>query len=369
MADRQALLRAYQTGQLLQAVREARSLDQIKQRELRTDLTELHNNGQIDLIEVFSGLQRRSSCSHDFHLHVRVFEELLPELNAPALNTVTCVQHLRREAGADGVGDTILDAFQGFCAERADRVETALAEIEASPDDLSDLLAPVLVAGSKIDLAAYVAQTIRLARDTNLELRGGALFALGRLDWGQALCANEDVTATIECSVETEDDEVLANVIKSAAVLSRLDAKREPRLTSAIAAALSKGGELALHAASQVFGFQTRELSRTLLDLLVERLARVQPANLRLLQKIDLGVAHLLRDGDASKGLKLLEGLPATRPARATRDRLDRVGRTAEGVVHQLLRTRQCHPEVAETDRLRCGDSRSPKRPRCDDSP
>lgn len=313
MGDRAALVRAHKSGHLLEAIRAALSPDRSERTELVSDLAALHNEGLVDLIDAFGGLKGRSESRRNFFLLRQIFEEALPELEAPVPVAARCVQYLYHEAGT--AAGRILDAFGEFCTKRADRVQAALAEIEAAPEDLSDLLVSVLVAGSKIDPSTYVLETIRLARHVSFELRRRALFAFRRLHGGKELCASEDVAVAIERAVGAEDDDqVLACAIKSAFALSRLDAENEARWNPVIAGALSKGGETALDAASEVFGFETRELPTGLLDLLLERLAQVKPSNKGTLTNIDYGVAYLLRGGKVDAGLSFLEGLLRAHP-------------------------------------------------------
>jgi hypothetical protein len=310
MSDRETLIRASQSGHLLDAIRAALSPDRNERMKLASDLASLHNEGLVDLIDAFGALTGKSESGRGFFLLLHVFEEFLPKLEASVPKLIRCVLHLYREAHANMAAGTILDAFQKFCSRRADRSRAALAEIEANPEVLGDLLVPVLTAGSEADPPTYVVEAIRLSRDSNINVRRRALFALGRLHGGQVIWANEDVVRTLEHAVETEDDdEVLASTIESAFALSRHDAANESRWVAAIAGALSKGGEIVLHAASEVFGFQTRELSPEFLELLLERLAHVNPSDKRTLNNIDYGVAHLLQCDRVEAGLRFLEDL------------------------------------------------------------
>lgn len=314
MSDRDALVRAHGAGGLLQAIREAISPDPVERKSLASDLAALHNEGTIDLIATFSRLSGASESGPGFFLLRHVFEEALPELEAPVPAIAKCVQRLYREAGADMAAGTVLDAFRDFCAKRPERVPAALAAIEAAPEDLSDLVVAVLVAGSGIDSSVYADEAIRLAGHTNLELRRRALFAIGRSDLAQATGAREQTVAVIERAVEAEhDDQLLACVIKSAFALSRSGRKSAPQFTGLIATALARGEEIALHAASEVFAFQTSDIPPDLLKLLLERLAQVKIAKKGTIDNIDYGVARLLQGHDVDGGLRFLEALLSAR--------------------------------------------------------
>src|SRR6476659_3367366 len=160
MSDRETLIVAYQAGQLPEAILKAISPDRSERAKLPSILASLHNEGCIDLVEVFGTLTRESATDHDSFRLRRVFEELLPELEAPVAKLIRCVLHLYREVGFD----LVAEAFREFCARQVGRPKTALAEIEGDPGTLADLLVPVLIAGSTVDPPFYVAETIRLSR-------------------------------------------------------------------------------------------------------------------------------------------------------------------------------------------------------------
>ena len=315
MVDRDTLVHAYRAGHLLETIQATLSLDESEQTKLASDLASLHNEGRVDLIDAFAGLTGESTPGPDFFFLRQVLEELLPELEAPVPKVCRCVLHLYREAGADGGAGTILNAFRDFCAKRADRSQAALAEVEGSPEVLADLLVSVLVAGSMLDPPTYVVKTIRLSQDASINLRIRALLALGRLHGGQVVWSDENVMRALEHAVEVEDDDhVLASCIKSAFALSRHDPANEARWLAMIAGALSKGGEMALTAASEVFGSERGETSIELVQLLLEHLARVSPSNGWALRNIDRGVAHLLQGNHVESGLRFLENLLRAHP-------------------------------------------------------
>lgn len=315
MSDRETLVRAYQAGHLLEAIQAALSPDRSERTKLASALASLHNEGHVDLIDAFGALTGESASGPDFFLLRHVLEELLPELEAPVPKVTRCVLHLYRGAGTDLASGTILDAFQDFCARRADRPRAALAEIEADPEILATLLVPVLIAGSTVDAPTYVAETIRLSRDASIDLRKRALFVLGRLPGEQVVWGNEDVAKTLEHAIEIEDDgQVLASCINSAFALSRHDAAKKSRWIAVVAGALSKGGEIALHAASEVFGFRTHDVFPELLDLLLTSLAKVKPSNKGTLNNIDYGIAHLIQSDHVEEGLSFMENLLRCHP-------------------------------------------------------
>jgi hypothetical protein len=314
--NRELLVDAYQRGELLEEILEASSGKSPQLEELAADLATLHNEGLINLIESLCALQVGSVSAPRLNRLARLLKEILPQLNAPVLEVVQCVQHLCRQSANGRWLGTILDAFRGFCAQDSQRSQAALAAVEEAPEDYFDLLVPVLVAGSDNDLAHWVAEVVRLAQHENVELRKRALAAFPALAWGKTPCVDEEVVSTIEKAVEIEgDDEILALTVKVAFALSRIDAAKEARLIAVLEVALSKGGARVLLAASRIFGFHTGDLVPELLEILSGHLVGIQLADREGLENIDFGVAHLLETSDVPRGLSILEYLLRQHPS------------------------------------------------------
>ncbi len=307
MSDREAFVRGYQAGHLLEAVRSAFSANRSERTKLASHLVALHNEGAIDLLETFGALTREEL---DFFPLRRIFEEALPDLKAPVPELIRTVVHLYREAGRDLAAGKILSAIEGFYSKSPDRPRAALAEIEANAEVLADLLITTLVAGSAEDPSFFVGEAVRLCGDANVEIRKRALYSLARLKGGPNHTKNGAIVRTLEHAVAAEEDEgVLASALSSAFELSRKSPAEQTQFFPIIAGALAKGGDTTLHAVAQIFGFQTRELSPELLELFLGRLAGVKPNRLDTLESIDYGIAHLLQSDSVEVGLGFLEKL------------------------------------------------------------
>ena len=88
------------------------------------------------------------------------------------------------------------------------------------------------------------------------------MFSLGKFNWPEGIAVSDSALAALERSATAEtDDQILAGIVKSAFALLQQHKAQEPRVVALIATALSKGDEYTLHAASEVFGFHTGELT------------------------------------------------------------------------------------------------------------
>jgi hypothetical protein len=332
MSNRDDLLRGYETGNFLETVYTCSLADRNDRSALALELVALHNEGLIDVVGAFESLENKSSNGPDFFLTRHVFEKALPDLSALVPSVMRCVLRLYRGAGQDLAAGTIFKAFIEFCERDPARPREALAEIEASPDHFADLLPGTLLAGSRIDHPFYLARAIRLCEDKNIELRRRAVFSLGQVTWPEGMAVSDAALAALERSATAEtDDRILAGIVKSAFALLQQHQAQEPRVVVLIATALSKGDEYALHAASEVFGFHTGELTATLLDALFAHLVRVKSTNKGTLDNVDYGISHLLKNGDSEKAIQLLEDLLLTHPDELTMEVFDNAAREILG--------------------------------------
>ncbi|MEX0830952.1 MAG: hypothetical protein WD032_11970 [Nitrospirales bacterium] len=283
--------------------------------ELVLELVSLHNEGLIDIVGAFASLKNNLPNGPDFFLTRLVFEEALPALEASVPSVLGCVVQLYKGAGQDLAAGTIIDGFIAFCEKDSSRSREVLAEIEACPDDFIDLLPATLIAGSRIDHPFYLSQVIRLSEDENVELRRGAIFSIGRLNWPDGIMGCDSGFSVLERCIAVEtDDHILGNIVKSAFALLQRDTTQVPRAVELIVASLAKGGEYSLHAGSSLFALNTSNLPPTLLDALLVHLARLKTPNNGILDNIDYGISNLLKKDDPEKAIQLLEALLLANP-------------------------------------------------------
>jgi hypothetical protein len=310
MINRDELLKNYMTGNFLNTVYEGYGANCDDRHGFISELAALHNERSIDIVEAFESLAENPSDGPDFFLTQHIFEEVLPSINAPVLSVMQCVLRLYRSAGQDLSSDSIIDAFTTFCAKDPSRPREALKNIEANPEQLADLLPATIISGSRVDSLSYLAEAIRLCEDEDIELRRRAVFSIGEINLPACISSLDLAYTALTRSIEIEtDDQILANSVRSVFKLLQQDKTQEPCASTLIESTLSKGGELTLHAASEVFGFHTAELSVPLIDLLSAHLIHVKSSNKGTLKNIDYGISHLLKEGDLEKGIGFLEDL------------------------------------------------------------
>lgn len=329
---RNDLITAFQEGNFLQVVYDKSLGEPGSRSDLEEELISMNNDGLIDVIGCFRDLENNPDTTYDFFLTRHILEKVLPHINAPVKPVMDCVLHLVREAGQDMAAGTVFDPFIDFCAAVPSRPKESLKQIERSIDQLADLLTPTIVAGARINTKHYLNEAIRLTKHENIEIRKRAIFSLGRIQYPQGANLCEHALACLELSGTKEtDDHLLGNLIKSAFSLYKHDKSQVERIIDLINFALSKGGDYALHAASELFGFDFNELPETLLDALLQHLRRVRPQNKGTLDKIDYGLIKLINREDPTKGIEFLETVLLANPNDVSMDIFD-------GVIRELCK-------------------------------
>lgn len=326
---REALLAAHGGGTFLLGVHRTATGGNEDREALPSVLADLHNAGQVDVVAAFEQLQNGPDQKPNFFFTRHHFEKALPSLNAPIPQVMRCVAHLFRAAGTDMAAGSILNSFVDFCTKDASRPKEAIAAIEADSSSLRDLLLGALVAGSGLDSHIYFGEAQRLGKSGDVELRKRALHAIGRLKWPAGEPPPEQALAALEENVCHEaDDEVLASAIKAAFWLFEQDNAYTERTATLIGSALSKGGEVALHAASEILGLGAATVPDTVLDALLAHLPRTKATNLGTLRNIDYGISELLESTRASRAIELWEDLLLAHPGVLTGHRFDNAART-----------------------------------------
>ncbi|MDO9005016.1 MAG: hypothetical protein Q7V20_16350 [Aquabacterium sp.] len=315
MSYRDELLKAYNEGNFLNAVYDCLSADHEARQEVVFELASLHNEKLVDVVEAFSALSNGSANGPDFFLTRDVFQQALPHIDAAVLPVMRCVLNLYRSAGQDFAAGTIVGQFVEYCARQLPRSRDALTEIEANPNDFSDLLAATLSAGFRSDCQTFLLHAVRLSKDANIDLRRGAVISIANFDSQGNAAFLEEAVAGIESCVDREiEDSVLAASLRTIYALLRQDGNQEERFTELIAKVLSKGNEFTIHAASEVLFLHTAALPEPLVGMLLSNLTRVKPTHKGTLDNIDYGISHLIKGGSPESAIRWLEGMLLTHP-------------------------------------------------------
>lgn len=183
------LLAASETAEELLSQVNDLYVEEIRSEEkfLKDALSQLHNAGDIDLVELVRGVDK-SSSGHDFFTILHAFENALPSLDANIEDVLRCLLNLTQQAGRDLAIGGVYGAFQRFCCVEAQRprdsVEFILAQRELSA--YAQFLSSSILAYDSDCVTDAIQTTVNLIADRNEMVRSQAYYILGRLDVGEA---------------------------------------------------------------------------------------------------------------------------------------------------------------------------------------
>lgn len=332
MSDpREKLLEAYRGGSLVETALELSSGSNEDRNQVTESLVALHNEDAVDIIEEFKGLRNSQDSGPDFFLARHILEGCLPHLTAPLLSVMECVAKLAEEAGQDMAANTIFAPFIDFCSIDISRPVEGLKLIEESPKLWANFVCPFIVAGTRLDMSRFYDEAITLTSHEDIEIRRNAIFSLGRIQFHQGTEMPMSAIRHLENLVDQNtDDLILGNIVKSVCSIFRQHRSQAVHIDNILDAALSKGQDHALHAASEEFGFRTDELTPVMLHVIMHNLMHINPSNKGTIDNIDYGIADLLKKESHDQAVEFLEKLLLTHPSALSLKLFD-------SVIHQVL--------------------------------
>jgi hypothetical protein len=301
------LLEAYQRGDLFTGIESARRAD-VAGGRVATALATLHNDGQIDLIACFQGLQKETTAGIPFYLNASVFSSALASLISPIGQVMDCVAHLCALSVPSGPAGLLLEGFAQFCAKDPTRPPECLERIEANWTKYSELLLAVLHAGSQFDPDKYYGESIRLLETGTPDIRRRAAVALGALNAPKTPGVVEAVLSAFESAASSEQDgSLLASVVRSAVRIQQYDLGQESRAVTLIDQILATVNEQVLHAASELLASGQASMSDAVRDLLLGHLQQLKADRLATLGYVDFALSQMLKGPGRENAIGFIE--------------------------------------------------------------
>lgn len=318
------IVEAGKAGTFLEYIYKASRGDQQQHEKIIELLVSVHNKNKLDIINEFKQLKNQPHPGRNFFLTRHLFEEVLPNLNAPVLQIMECAQHLVKEAGNDMTAGILISPFIEFCEAVPTRAGEALELVLTSPERWCDFLSPVLIAGSNHDIEFFLQKAIDLCIYEDAAIRRNAVHALGSLKFPPgSIHQGQAMNCLKELSGKENDDQVLSCLVGSACRICKADKSKTEIGVEIIKQALSRGSSLTLHAASNIFAFEAKNLPEEMLDIFLQFLLDVDPKHAGTVSNIGFGLTMLLKRDDPTKGIEFLESLLTRHHGELTIESLD----------------------------------------------
>jgi hypothetical protein len=257
-------------------------------------LTELHNEGEFNLVDLFQGFKNTPE-NHDFFSVRRVFEEVLPNINAPVKDVAECVKHLTLEAGHDMAAYMLLAPFKEFCIKDADRAKALLDIALTNIDEDFDHLSTAIEAGASKGEVTYVNQAIELLSHKNELVIQRSIFALGRINYQNKKLLNPVAEAICQSSLSSPTDIVLATSMRALfAVVSQSD-DLESFFLDFLETHSELLGDRYIHAASEILFYDEQKISGNVEPKLLNICCYTKPENKGTINNIDYALERILK--------------------------------------------------------------------------
>jgi len=291
---KETLIKADKDGKFFEVVSDEYYQDRKKEKLLSGVLSQLHNDGSLDLIKLFKRLEN-SSENHDFFSIRHVFEEVLPLLEAPTEEVAVCVEHLVREAGADMAANMLVGAFREFCGKSSERPKQLLDIALANIDEEFDHLAIALESGSQINESLYINKAIALLDHDSELVRQRAVFALGRIKYIDTSLQKSVILRIKQASQSSSSDLFLATSMRAlfSNVLQSPDLKHH--FIEFIEDHNAYFGERYVHAASSILFYEGGHVSEKIESRLLELCCHAKPENKGTIDNIDYVLERLVK--------------------------------------------------------------------------
>lgn len=280
-----------------------------KKEILVSEIANLHNEGKIDVVAAFQKIEPGGDSNLDFFACKSIFESVVPKLKTSVEPVLKCSMHLIQKAGNDMTTRLLIPCLMEFLSSDIDKAKDALKLTTAEPD-LYDLIPAALLSGAKLELGTFVSKAIELTTHSNPVICTQAIHSLGQMHYSDNPDLVENAFDSIGAiSKSCSDETILAQLLKSAFYLYKESPDKEEAALAIITRSLKGPNSLTIHAASEIFRSEGKDISTAVLSVLQNVLLEVDINNTGTMQNIDLGLYNLYLNGKKDEAALFLEKL------------------------------------------------------------
>lgn len=300
------LTKAYNDDSFFETIQEFYYQDRKGEKLLPSILAELHNEGKLNLVELFNSYKNTTE-NHDFFSVRRVFEEVLPYINAPVMDVADCVKHLTLEAGQDMAAYTLLSPFRDFCKKDIERTKVLFNVTLTNIDEDFDFLSTAIEAGVSIDEVTYVNQAIELLTHENEMIIQRTIFALGKINYQDKTLLKPVAIGITTSSVSSPTDAILATSMRALFAVASQSDDLENLFLDFLNTHSEHLGERYIHAASETLFYDEEKVSSNVEPKLLNICCYAKPENKGTIDNIDYALERILKRNSFDECVVFLE--------------------------------------------------------------
>lgn len=330
LADRDDIIAHYAAGTLptLFVERVHHHCSDEMDKAFRATLTNLHNDGTIDVLKPACTIMASSIDQHQFFFVMHVYCDLIPALKAEVPAMLAAVKALVARAGDDLASGMPNSAYATW-ADQDKRALATLAAIDpADPEDAAYVFLG-LQALAKTEPDTALDAAIGYLTGTAPTARSAAAKAIGSIELPTP-DARTRAAAALAAARSAADDNNLGHILTAICEIARANPEMEAAAIALIDAVIPIIGEQAIHQLSLELMFHGEELPPAIVAGLTTIMQKVAICNRGTLKNIDAAGRKLLTNGRLDEALALITPLILEHDALTSLETLD-------GFAHALL--------------------------------
>ncbi len=266
----------------------------IQERDLKVfhqAVVSLHNDSEINLIKE---ILKISNLSNSFFYVKNMFEAVIPYLDIPIQESMSCVKHTFELFGNDMSAGTVFSSFVKYCEKDENRTKEAIQIINKDVN-WHIFITTVIKAGSKFNFDEYLKIAIEFTKHSDVNIRKEAVNSLGALQYENHPVSLSQSFQVIKNIIEkTGNTEVLPTSIETIFKLYTFDNTLEEKTTELIKVALENADDNILYSASIICYYERKRLPIKLFRILLHALENVNYKHKGAIYNIDHGLQYLL---------------------------------------------------------------------------
>jgi len=164
-------------------------------------ISELHAESELNINELYKGIHLKNNIN-DCWILFRIYESLLPELEATSQEVMECVHHLQQSSDENLTIDNILDGFIGFCSKKQNRFKEAFAFSMDNIDKFNYLISASIIAGSSFDEKWSFEQLKYLVTNEQPFVRQQAYYSFSQIKFKNEVSIESAFALLEKCNLE-----------------------------------------------------------------------------------------------------------------------------------------------------------------------
>lgn len=276
---------------------------------LEKALSELHNSGEINLVELVNTADR-SSLGYDFFSILHAFENTLPSLEASVEDVLVCLVNLTQQTGKDFAIGGFHRAFQLFCSLDTERPRSSIEVISNHGEDdiYASFISCSLLSFSSENVSEAIDIAENLSAHTNKAVRKQAYFFLGRVSVGEDKADMVFHLLSTKSNSE-QDSECRASLLSSVLNFGKQYPSYWHRIRGLLSTFLKSISFEIQYEISRVIAFHEIDIPENIFNLLVIQLADVSPEHKGIVDNIDHLLVKLIKKDSLPLAIDLLDSI------------------------------------------------------------